>query len=561
LSTAPKGAVRSVRARSARSRFDANLAALRRVYSRFDADARARTMERLQAMRGLALPANTKLPIYYECLLFLRAYPANANMLRLAVSELRRVSTRLRTDTRRHPALVEQLGMPYVSAVRRYSHDCVRRLMEHPHCTVTFEEFFDSTRSLNDVLRLTLPTLERSTTDLDCSSSELFDALGVPPTRRLRFVIAELSRLDAAPFIKDELYNALGVLVRVTPTSARFSTAFNELTGPAPFFHHERLSVFDSRVLMNSTLPAARSFSSDERAHTVRIIRDTMTLTGRETDPATYLDARSLRVFDLERGTSIAVYGMHHERQLALESYVGFTAFKNRMPVSYGGAWVFGERADFGMNIFEPYRGGESGYLMCQLLRVYRQLFRVRYFEVDAHQFGLDNPEGIATGAFWFYYRYGFRPTSATLRSLARREKARLVALPGARSTRTTLLALAESSVALNFGGPVPITLSSVTSRVTRMIRREYGSDRVAAERDCMARFLASTRHTMPRDADQRAALAELAILARALGVIDAGSTRLLWAMVSAKPTDVYCYQELLLEFLRLPAPGLTASA
>jgi hypothetical protein len=539
--------------------FDASVAALLLVYSRFDADARAETAHLIHGIRGRLLPANKSLPVYYECLLFLRAYPANAGMLRTVVAELRRMAARLRRYRGHEPAIVEQLGLPYIGATRAYSHECVRWLLRHPHCAVTFEEFSDGTRSLHDVLRLTLPSLERSTADIDCSSNELFDALRVPAARRLRFLIAELSRLDQAPAIKDELYNSLGVLVRVTPKTAQFSTAFNHLAVPAPFFHRERLTTFDSRALMNSPLPAARPLSDEERARTARVIRDTMTLTGRETDPATYLDDRSLRLYDLERGTSIAVFSMTHDRQLALESYVGFTAFKNGMPVSYGGAWVFGERADFGMNIFEPYRGGESGYLMCQLLRVYRQLFRVRYFEVDAHQFGLDNPEGIATGAFWFYYRYGFVPTDAVLRAVAQREKARLLAEPGARSTRHTLLALTGSSVALNFGGPVPTALSTVVGRVTRMIRHEYHSDRVEAERDSIARLLRASHGTLPRDPDQRAALAELALVARALRVRDASGIRLLADMVVAKPADVYRYQEQLSLFLRRPPPRRAA--
>ena len=56
------------------------------------------------------------------------------------------------------------------------------------------------------------------------------------------------------------------------------------------------------------------------------------------------------------------------------------------IPVAYGGSWIMGERAAFGMNIFEPFRGGESGFMMCQVLRTYRQTFGVRYFEVHAHQ-------------------------------------------------------------------------------------------------------------------------------------------------------------------------------
>ena len=77
------------------------------------------------------------------------------------------------------------------------------------------------------------------------------------------------------------------------------------------------------------------------------------------------------------------------------------------------------------MNIFEPYRGGESGFMMCQVLRVYRQRFGVRFFEVDATQFGLDNPDGIASGAFWFYYRHGFRPLDARWRGAPNASAAR----------------------------------------------------------------------------------------------------------------------------------------
>ncbi|NJN64483.1 MAG: hypothetical protein HC882_06110, partial [Acidobacteria bacterium] len=93
---------------------------------------------------------------------------------------------------------------------------------------------------------------------------------------------------------------------------------------------------------------------------------------------ATYIEARSLFVVDLEHGLSVAVYGMFAARQLPLESYLGFTLFKNGLAVAYGGAWLLGPHANFGMNIFEPYRGGESGFMMCQVLRVYRQRFGVR---------------------------------------------------------------------------------------------------------------------------------------------------------------------------------------
>ena len=306
-------------------------------------------------------------------------------------------------------------------------------------------------------------------------------------------------------------------------------------------------------ALMNQPLPPPRRLGADARAEVIRVLRNTMALTSRETDPATYLDARALRVYALERGLAVALFGMTPERQLPLESYVGFTLFKNGLPVAYGGAWVMGERAAFGMNIFEPFRGGESGFMMCQVLRAYRQAFKVRYFEVDAHQFGLDNPDGIASGAFWFYYRHGFRPLSAPLQRLALQEKKRIDARPGYHSPDKTLLRFTESNVALNFGGAVPPHLFDVTTRVTRMIASAYGGDRAAAERDGVARLGQLVRLPRRLNDDERRVLTEVALIAQALPVRDAAGLDLLVRMVRAKPKDLWAYQGLLLAFFSQP--------
>ncbi|MBK9983286.1 MAG: hypothetical protein IPP15_12935 [Saprospiraceae bacterium] len=72
------------------------------------------------------------------------------------------------------------------------------------------------------------------------------------------------------------------------------------------------------------------------------------------------------------------------------------------------GIW---RKSEFWNKIFSnPFRNGESAFILAQLLRVYKHVFKLSYFEVEPYQFGLDNPEGIASGAFWFYYRFGFRP-------------------------------------------------------------------------------------------------------------------------------------------------------
>lgn len=529
------------------------LRTLRESANRFDAESSQRKREALQRLMALPLAADAALADYHDTLLFIAAHPPDEAVRGMVERELRRLAVWLKARRGRHLAAWADRGMPWVDTVTRFTHDCVRWLLGHPHCKVVPDRYDEPLLDLNAVLKLTLPTLERNETTASLDNDALLDALKVKPARRLAFIVGELARLDAQPFVKDQLFDALDLYVRVQPTSAAFSKAGNRLPVARVFFQPDLLRRFDPMALMNQPLPPPRRLGADARAELVRVLRNTMALTSRETDPATYLDARALRVYALERGLAVALFGMTPERQLPLESYVGFTLFKNGLPVAYGGAWVMGERAAFGMNIFEPFRGGESGFMMCQVLRAYRQAFKVRYFEVDAHQFGLDNPDGIASGAFWFYYRHGFRPLSAPLQRLALQEKKRIDARPGYHSPDKTLLRFTESNVALNFGGAVPPHLFDVTTRVTRMIASTYGGDRAAAERESVARFRQLVRLPRRLNDDERRVLTEVALIAQALPVRDAAGLDLLVRMVRAKPKDLWAYQGLLLAFFSQP--------
>ena len=186
---------------------------------------------------------------------------------------------------------------------------------------------------------------------------------------------------------------------------------------------------------------------------------------------------------------------------------------------------------------------------MCQLLRVYRQLFGVSYFEVDAHQFGLDNTDGINSGAFWFYYKYGFRPVSAKLATLARREKVRLKTRCGLRTTKRVLREFTNSNVALQFGDAVPPALSSVMTRITRMIGRSYKGNRVTAEQHCIITFAKLVPLPAQLNAAQQRVLADVALIAAALNVVDKKRLQLLAEMITVKPENVYRYQQLVTEF------------
>jgi hypothetical protein len=104
---------------------------------------------------------------------------------------------------------------------------------------------------------------------------------------------------------------------------------------------------------------------------------------------------------------AIALYTMAPGRRLPLDSHVGFMLFKNSLPVAYGGAWPFLGTAKIGVNIFAPYRGGESAHLFCKVLRVYSQRFGIGHFIAEPSQFGGATRR---LSPRLVYYRLGFRP-------------------------------------------------------------------------------------------------------------------------------------------------------
>ena len=167
----------------------------------------------------------------------------------------------------------------------------------------------------------------------------------------------------------------------------------------------------------------------------------------RETDPVTFTNDKDVHVYDVGRGMDIVLMGMDVEHRHSADAYIGFMAFKNQQPYAYGGAWLLGPMAKIGINVFPSYRGGESAWFFAQLMRVYYQQFKFTYFVAEPYQVGRGNPEGIESGAFWFYYRLGFRPMKKELQQIAEREFQKLKTGKLKRSTNATLEKLVEDEM------------------------------------------------------------------------------------------------------------------
>jgi hypothetical protein len=287
-----------------------------------------------------------------------------------------------------------------------------------------------------------------------------------------------------------------------------------------------------------------------ERQELLKVIRNSMALTVREIDPATFLQAETIRLYDLERGLTFAIYSMIPQRQLPLETYFGFTFFQNGIPVSYGGIWAFGQMAKIGLNIFEPFRGGESGYILCQLLRVLKQALGVSYVEIEPYQFGLDNPGGITSGAFWFYYKYGFRPVDSLLKQLAKNEHHKIKTRKKYRSTAKTLLRFTESNIGINLGKRVPLNVLTVTGKVLSVIKKDWQINYFPAKLQAVNKFCNMVQlDTSKLSTVEKNVLEELAFWAMAMKINKPHQLQLMKQMVFAKTKDDYVYQQLLLDF------------
>lgn len=526
---------------------------LRSIALAFDPDSIARRKQLLRALPKQKLPKYQALITYTQTLLCISAHADSPETFTLAQVALLQLAKQLKRLPQRTKKQLENSGLPYSITLSTFSHDLLREMMHDTQYDVYFDAFSNSQLTLSETLAFTLPGIEKEITATGYANRQLLSALHLSRPQYLPFLISEFARLDHAPFIKDELFHKLGLYVKLKPKDHSFSKAFNRIHTDTYFYHRDLIRKFDHTQLLAQKLPAPTPLSAKKTEAMIRSMQQALILMQRETDPITYIDAKSLRYYNLDRGLSVAIYGMIPERQLAVESYVGYTLFKNGYPAAYGGAWVLGNRALFGVHIFEAFRGGESAYMFCSLLRVYTQVFQLSYIEVEPYQYGKDNPEGIASGAFWFYYKFGFRPVDATLRKLAQQEFARIKREKGYRSPTDTLLRFTESNIALNMAAHTPISMLDIRERTHARIAETYNGDRRAAEVDSIAQLKHLCAPALNGRSIPHKALSEVALLRATLHLQKSKQLQVLPKLLQTRSADLYAYQQ----YLRILLKGV----
>ncbi len=148
---------------------------------------------------------------------------------------------------------------------------------------------------------------------------------------------------------------------------------------------------------------------------------------------------------DLGRGVEIYFFGVRRGRRLPVHAYHCGMYFKNGVPIGYVETLSRDGCCESGFNLYYTFREGETAWLYARIMKLLRQRLHARSFSIDPYQLGHENEEAISSGAFWFYYKLGFRPSGPEIAKMAAKQAQRIAARPGYRSSPAMLRRLAVS--------------------------------------------------------------------------------------------------------------------
>lgn len=475
---------------------------LAEVRTRFDRAGRERRRKLLADAARRPIQDAKQLREYHDLLLFVASYPDDQDVLRRAERELARVGRATGDLPARALWSLRDSGMTGTTTTHAFTLDMATWLSSRCDGDVELDW---SDEAAVERLEALLPHLA-AVVEGDGLLNKRFDtrqwvdaARGRTGGNGLSWLVRRLGQLPGTPAVREKLFETLEFELTWRHRHPRFSRTGARFPERAIHFQRGELTRgADLREVLNRSMRAAQPLSRGAAARLLDGCRAALSSRRRETDPLTYANEREVYLLRLENGVDVAVFGMTPARRLPIESFFGYVAARNRVPMAYGGGWVLGRRCEIGVNIFDEFRGGASALLFAQIIRVYRHLFDVTRFLVDPFQFGADNEEAIRSGAFWFYYRLGFRPLEPDLRRLAESEVARIRESPGYRSTPRTLRRLATGRIAFDVDDhsgaardvPGDFDLAELGMAVTHLIGKRFRGDRAEAEKWAVGRAM-----------------------------------------------------------------------
>lgn len=433
----------------------AALRRLRKVRHEYGAGAEREKRSLLVLLRAARLSTSAHVVALHEDLLFLCAFPGDAGVRRLARRLLGEIHARVARLPRMARGALDDSGI---------AGSTTRDALPYPIASWLARSGADADidwKNLTDeacldafVGRLLQPA-EREAFDGGEYATRDFLALAKRSDggSTLRWLM-EMAAAAPAQSERCADWNAAEASIVWAMGDSRESVTRNALShAPVVLRNGMRRPPADATAEIARPLPAVERLSRAAARRVVDVARAALAARCREVDAMTYPNPDEIWWCDLGEGVALAVIGVAPSLRLTLETNTGYLLFANGVPIGYGGVTPLYRQANTGINVFDPFRGGEASFLWTQMLRAFHTLYGSRRFIVNAYQFGAGNAEAIRSGAFWFYYRLGFRPARARTRRLAEREAGRMSGDRKYRSDPRTLRALAEGDLHLDLPG------------------------------------------------------------------------------------------------------------
>jgi hypothetical protein len=394
---------------------------------------------------------------FHEILLFLRAYPQNAAIVRITDKELRGFAGRVASlheqeidlSPLQHP---EVSGIAGTSVTDTFSFYIVRWLLQRHASQVAIDwEWFEDEYRLAETWPRFFPLLEEDAfVEANVPYREWLQAAR-DGRSELAWLLERFDKLPQPENERAELYNSQKLYVSWTPGFNASRTGMRVATRRL-FYHHgpliQRREVDLHKELAEPSPPLDKlSLKQGEKA--VDMARAASTVRYRELYGFTHGDPKHVYRAELGRGVELFLMGLPAEKRLPLRACHAAMIYKNGVPIGYFEGVSLFERMESGFNLYYTFRDGETAWLYARTLNVMRHFTGVTAFSLDPYQIGYENEEGIESGAFWFYRKLGFRPTREDVLQLATKEEQKIATRKGYRTPAATLRKLAASPMIL----------------------------------------------------------------------------------------------------------------
>jgi hypothetical protein len=466
---------------------------------------------------------------FHESLLFMRAYPQSAAHLRQTEKLLSSFSKRV-GELREAGADLSPLTEPTVSGIAGtsfsalFGYPVVRHLARLFPARVALDwEGYEEQDRFAAVLSKFLPLIEENAyVETYFPFLEWLRAARRPGETDLDWLLKRFEQWPGSAKERADLFYSLRLWLRwdfgdTVASRTRMKRATRKI-----FYHTSplirRTDVSLGRELEGPPLPVVKLSRAAGEA-LLEMGRTTMAARFRELHGFNYGDGRRVVSAAAGRGVELFVWGVVPEHRLPSLAYHAALIVKNGVPHGYAEALSLFERAEVGLNLFYTFRDGESAWIYARALRLFRQLLGVKVFSVDPYQIGFHNEEGIASGAFWFYRKLGFRPVHPELLRLVVAEEGKIARRRGYRTSASALRKLASGHVIYEHETSAPglwdrFHMRHLGLAVQRRMARRFGGD-AQGLREASAREVerALGVRTAGWKEDERRAFGELALL------------------------------------------------